>query len=214
MEKIYPDSEVELTPFTSKHYDKLLNIVSLGFYGRFIRRAVAAMNINPGDNILDMGCGTGKNACLMYQYLKNGKVTGLDLSEIMEMQFRKKCVEPFGAEFIRQRIDIPFDLNRKFDRVFISFVIHGFPHEIRSVVIQNACNHLKEDGAFHILDYAEFDLEAAPAYARIPFKKIECPYAFDFIEKDWKGILKDAGFKTFEEKFFMKGYVRLLTARL
>lgn len=212
MEKIYPDSEVELTPFTAKHYDRMLNVVTLGFYRGFIRRAIDAMKIQPGDTILDLGCGTGRNACLMYRHLKDGKVTGIDLSEIMEAQFRKKCVEPLGAEFIRQRIDIPFDLNRKFDRVFISFVLHGFPHEVRPVVIRNAWNHLKEGGTFHILDYAEFDLEAAPAYARIPFKKIECPYAFDYIEKDWKDILKQSGFKTFDEKLFLKGYVRLLSA--
>ncbi|NOY36637.1 MAG: methyltransferase domain-containing protein [Chlorobi bacterium] len=214
MEKLYPDSEVELTPFTAKHYDKLLNVATLGFYRGFIRRAIAAMQIGPDDQILDMGCGTGRNACLMYKYLKTGKVTGLDISEIMEKQFIRKCVGPKGAEFSRQRIDIPFDLDRKFDRVFISFVLHGFPHEIRGIVINNAAGHLKENGVFHILDYAEFDLEAAPAYARIPFKKIECPYAFDYIEKEWKEILKKSGFREFEEQYFMKGYVRLLSARL
>ncbi len=213
MEKIYPESEVELTPFLARHYDTLLNVVTLGFYRRFIRKAIAGMQIGGADRILDMGCGTGRNACLMYQYLSGGAVTGLDISEVMESHFRKKCAGKNGAEFILQRIDIPFDLNRKFDKVFISFVLHGFPQEVREVVIRNAYNHLKEEGTFHILDYGEFDLEKTPAYIRIPFKKIECKYAFDYIRRDWKEILHGAGFREFSELKLGGRYARLLTAR-
>ncbi len=213
MEKIYPDSEVELTPFLARHYDTLLNVVTLGFYRRFIRKAIAGMKIRKEDQILDLGCGTGRNACLMYQYLSGGAVTGLDISEVMESHFRKKCAGKPGAEFIRQRIDIPFDLNRKFDKVFISFVLHGFPQEVREVVVRNAYNHLKEGGTFHILDYGEFDLEKTPAYIRIPFKKIECKYAFDYIKRDWKEILRETGFREFRELKLGGRYARLLTAR-
>jgi len=212
MEKIYPDSEVELTPFLAKHYDTLLNVVTLGFYRRFIRKAIAGMGIREADQILDLGCGTGRNACLMYAYLNGGAVTGLDISEVMETHFRKKCSGKPGAEFLKQRIDIPFDLGRKYDKVFISFVLHGFPQEVREVVIRNAYNHLKEGGTFHILDYGEFDLEKTPAYIRIPFKKIECKYAFDYIARDWKKILREAGFTAFEEKKLGGRYARLLTA--
>lgn len=31
-ERIYKDSRVELTPFSQKHYDTLINIASLGLY--------------------------------------------------------------------------------------------------------------------------------------------------------------------------------------
>ena len=213
MEKIYPDSEVELTPFLARHYDTLLNVVTLGFYRRFIRNAIRAMRIDPADRILDMGCGTGRNACLMYRYLEGGSVTGLDISEIMEQHFLKKCAGKPGARFLRQRIDIPFDLGERFDKVFISFVLHGFPHEVREVVIRNAYRHLHLGGTFHILDYGEFDLEKTPFYIRIPFRKIECKYAFDFIARDWKGILREAGFTAFEETRLGGRYARLLTAR-
>ena len=212
MVKLYPDSEVELTPFVAKHYDVLLNMVTLGFYRGFIRRAVAFMKIDKKDVILDLGCGTGRNACLMYQYLDGGNVTGLDISEEMERKFRKKCEDKPGAVFVRQRIDIPFNLGKKFDKVFISFVLHGFPQEVREVVIRNAFNHLKEDGSFHILDYGEFDLHKAPFYARFIFKKIECKYAFDYIGRDWKKILKEAGFTRFKEYKLAGRYARMLTA--
>jgi len=31
-DKIYPDSGVELSPFSAKNYDKVMNIASLGLY--------------------------------------------------------------------------------------------------------------------------------------------------------------------------------------
>ncbi len=211
MSKIYPDSGVELSPFTSKYYDKIMNVVSMGFYKRFINRAIKDMDIKADDHILDLGCGTGRNAGIMNTYLKeNGAITGLDISENMEKQFRDKFQNEKHIDFINRRIDQPFDLETKYDKIFISFVIHGFPHEIRDIVIQNAYNNLKPGGQFIILDFAEFDMAAMPAHHRFVFKKIECKYAFDYIERDWKSILQNNKFDDFSENFYMKQYVRLL----
>ena len=213
--KLYPDSKVELSPFISKNYDLLMQIGSFGKYKGFIERAIAKMDIQAGDHILDMGCGTGKNACLMNKYLTNkeeAKLIGVDISEIMGAQFGEMCADYPYASFVKQRIDQPFDLGAKFDKIFISFVIHGFPHEIRKTIILNAWNHLREGGTFNILDFAEFDMDAMPALHRFVFKKVECKYAFDFLEKDWKNILSGYGFKDFKEDLFFKNYVRLLRA--
>ncbi len=212
-DKIYPDSGVELTKFTAKNYDKIMNAISFGIYKRFIHRAVKNMGISVGDNILDLGCGTGRNARLMLDYAgTKGRLTGIDISKEMEMQFILKFDGKPNVTFINQRIDQPFTLEEKFDKVFISFVIHGFPHEVRNTVIQNAFNNLKPGGAFYILDFAEFDMKKMPAHHRFIFKKIECKYAFDYIERDWKEILTTAGFSDFEESFYLKNYVRLLKA--
>jgi ubiquinone/menaquinone biosynthesis C-methylase UbiE len=212
-EKIYPDSGVELTPFISRNYDRVMNISSFGLYCGFIRRAIAQMQIEPEDHILDMGCGTGRNDMLMKRCLgEDGTITGLDISEAMEKQFLRKFGNDEKFRYVNQRIDVNFDLGQKFDKVFISFVIHGFPHEVRATVIQNAFNHLKPGGSFVILDFAEFDMEAMPYLHRWLFTTIECIYAFDFIRRDWKTILSEAGFSSFTEHFHLKKYVRLLKA--
>ncbi|MCD6457047.1 MAG: class I SAM-dependent methyltransferase, partial [Methanophagales archaeon] len=78
---------------------------------------------------------------------------------------------------------------KKFDKVFISFVLHGFPQDVREKVINRVFEVLKEGGIFFVLDYNEFSLSKMPFYAMIPFKLIECPYAFDFIKRDWREIL-------------------------
>lgn len=211
--KIYPDSGVELSPFTAKNYDKLMNIVSFGIYKGFIKKAIKDMNIRAGDTILDLGCGTGRNAGLMAYYLsEDGRITGLDLSEIMEKQFNKRFKNDTRLRFTRQRADIPLDLGQHFDKILISFVIHGFPHEVRKTVIKNVYNHLKPGGSLFILDFSEFNMDEMPVLHRLIFKTIECKYAFDFIEKDWKKILTENGFSNFEETLYMKKYARLLKA--
>ena len=211
--KIYPDSGIELKPFTAKHYDKIMNAVSFGVYKRFIIKAVNDMDIKPGDSILDLGCGTGRNAALMASYLDAaGRITGMDVSEIMEKQFMEKFSDDTRAQFIRQRADTPFDLGHQFDKILISFVIHGFPHEVRKTVIENVLKHLKPGGIFLMLDFSEFDMKKMPFHHRFIFKTIECKYAFDFIEKDWKEILGTYGFANFTETFYLKNYIRLLKA--
>lgn len=130
----------------------------------------------------------------------------------MEKQFKQKFLDDERLNFINQRADIPFDLNQLFDKVLISFVIHGFPHGIREIIIDNVYKHLKPGGTFMILDFAEFDMKKMPFHHRLIFKSIECKYAFDFIEKDWKKILGDTYFENFSETFYFKNYVRLLKA--
>ena len=60
----------------------------------------------------------------------------------------------------------------------------------------------KQYGRFFILYYNEFLLQNMPLYIRVTFKIIECPYAFDFIRRDWREILKDFGFQAFHEHLF------------
>lgn len=210
-EKIYPESGVELSPFIARNYDFLMNTISFGKYGRFIHKAIADIGIKPDDSIVDLGCGTGRNAALMLPYLgPNGRITGIDLSPIMQEQFEKRFAGENRVTFRQQRIDIPFNLRERADVIFISFVIHGFPHEVRKAILSNVRDHLKPGGTFAMLDFSEFSMEKMPAMHRWVFKTFECPYAFDFVERDWKEILTAVGFKPLSENLYFMKYVRLL----
>ncbi len=213
MGKLYPKSKVEIKGFTARYYDTLLDMITFGRYYSFIREVIQLMKIKPNDRIIDLGAGTGRNACLMMRYLSdNGDLIGLDISEEMEKQFEKRCVDFPNAKFVRQRIDIPLPYVEEFDKAFISFVLHGFPQDVREVIIENVYRSLKKGGEFFILDYNEFSMENMPFYIRIPFKFFECPYAFDFIKRNWREVLSRKGFKSFEKLLFFKGYVRLIKA--
>jgi ubiquinone/menaquinone biosynthesis C-methylase UbiE len=213
MTKIYPDSHVEIQGLAARYYDLTLTLMTAGIYNKFIKSAIAAMQIRPDEHILDLGCGTGRNTCLMHTDMNDkGHITGVDISEEMGRQFKKKCAAFNNVAYRTQRVDIPFTAEKPFDRIFISFVLHGFPHEMRLVVLQNALNNLKPGGHFCLLDYGEFQLKNMPFHHRLLFTTFECKYAFDFVERDWKQILIDAGFGHFTEYFWFKKYVRLLIA--
>ena len=210
-QKLYPESGIELTAFIAYNYDFLMNTLSFGRYRRFIHNAIDDIGIKPTDSIIDLGCGTGRNAGLMLQKLSDqGKLTGVDLSPIMQKQFEARFANDKRVVFHQQRIDVPFDLRENADIVFMSFVIHGFPQEVRNTIIENAKNHLKPGGVLAILDFAEFDMDKMPALHRWIFKKIECPYAFDFVEKDWKKILGEHDLETISEDHYFSRYVRLI----
>jgi len=197
----------------ARYYDIGLDIATFGRYLPFIKQVIRMIKINPDDRILDLGAGTGRNACLMAKYLsEKGELISVDISKDMITKFRKKCTDFSNVKIINRRIDQTLPYKNDFSKVFISFVLHGFPQNARKVIIENAFQSLKQNGEFLILDYNEFSLPDIPFYLRLAFKLMECPYAFDFIEKDWKKILAGVGFNDFEEYFFIHQCVRLLMA--
>jgi len=210
---LYPDSKIEIRGFLARHYDLLLNLVTFGWYSSFLREAIAWMGIQPSDRIIDLGAGTGRNACLMARYLsEEGRIVGIDIGEEMAAQFEKRCRSLGNVAFQRQRIDIPFRLEGTFDKALLSFVLHGFPHEVREIIVDNCFNLLEPGGRLILLDYNEFSLGDLPWYLRIPFKVTECPYAFDFIERDTAAFLKRHGFVLEKKRIFLKGMIRCLSA--
>lgn len=214
MVKYYPKSRVETKGFMARHYDSILDIASLGRYPSFIEKAIQLMEIKPLDRILDLGAGGGRNACLMAKYLSSqAELIGMDISLEVISRFKKRCANFSNAKIIQARIDQSLPWEEKFDKIFISFVLHGFPQEVRETIIENAFKALNNSGALFILDYNEFSYKNMPFYFKAPFKFVECPYAFDFIGRDWKHILAKQDFGRFEEFFFFHNYVRLLKAQ-
>jgi len=205
---------VEVRDWEVPFYDLFLNIVTGGRYASFIAEVVRKINIEPDDRVLDLGAGTGRNARLIFPYLSgSGNYLGMDISRAMVEKFRKKCGRFPAARIIQARLDREFPLRARFDKIFISFVLHGLPHQEREKLLVRIGSHLKENGQLFILDYNEFSLDHMPWYLRSGFRVMECPYAFDFIGRDWKGILKERNMNDFQESLFFAGYVRLLRAR-
>jgi ubiquinone/menaquinone biosynthesis C-methylase UbiE len=186
----------------------------LGKYSSLIKRVILLMKIKPGHRIIDFGTGTGRNACLMMNQLSiEGELLGLDISKEMITQFKKKCADFPNARVIYKRIDKDLDYEMYFDIAFISFVLHGFPQKARLQIIRNASKSLKDNGKIFILDYNELSYKKMPFYSRFFFKRFECPYAIDFIERDWKKLLEEQGFGNFSEHLYFRKYIRFLKAR-
>jgi len=203
------ESHVEVRGFSAKHYDTLLDLVTVGFYKKFIKDVISKMNIQPSDRILDMGAGTGRNNLLMLDYLEEGEVIGLEIGEEMKKQFREKSYHHDNLKLRELRIEKELPFEDEFDKVFISFTLHGFEQEDRIKIIENANKALKKRGKFFILDYNEFDLSKKPVYARTLFD-LECNLARDYIKRNWTKIWKEHGFSVKNEHLYFMNLIRLL----
>ncbi len=203
-------SKVEIDGIEALFYDELVQVMSGFTYGRFINDVVDRLNIGLSEGVLDFGCGTGKNLCLIKNYTRSLCV-GFDTSKNMIKQAKEKCKGKNVRIFFHD-IRNPHPFIEQFDVVFISFVLHGFVDSDRNKIIENAFNSLKDGGRFCILDYNEFNLKDKSIFVRAVFKYGECPLASEFIGIDLKRKLRGFGFVKFEEHLYYSNLVRLLVA--
>ncbi len=55
------------------------------------RKAISALNLKPGDMVVDVGCGTGNNFPFLQQLIgPSGTIIGIDLSEAMLIQAQQR----------------------------------------------------------------------------------------------------------------------------
>lgn len=208
-----PRSKVEVGPDEARHYDLLMNVISLGYYPLLIKKVIGKMDIQPGQSILDLGSGTGRNDCLMAQKIgPRGKILGLDISKEMLSLSRRRCRPYANVQFREQRVETLLTYQEEFDKVFISFVLHGFEDAQKVRIISNAYRALKPGGLFYILDYNEFDLERLWFPLRWVFAHGECQLALEFLSLDLKGMLSSEGFTSFKEELSVREHLRLLKA--
>mgnify|MGYP000871481113 FL=1 len=204
--------KIELTGFAARHYDRLLDLACAGYYCRFLQRVMDDLAIRPGERILDLGAGTGRLAALMARRTgPAGRIVGVEIGPEMQDRFRRRAAKFPNLELLDRRIEGPLDLAGRFDRVLISFVLHGLEQYQRILVIQNAGEFLAEDSCLCILDWNERDLATFNPLARQLFQRFECEPARDFIARDWRTILADYRFADFRAWYYMRGYIRLLT---
>ena len=206
-------SKVEVGPAEARFYDLLMDVISGGHYGGMLRSAIDRMQLAPGQSVLDLGSGSGRNDVLIAERIGvEGKLLGLDVSQEMLRQSQERLRKWPNAAFREERIEKPLPYENEFDRVFMAFVLHGFEDNQKREIIRNAYRALKPDGLFCIFDYHEFDLETLWPPIRYVFTHAECQLASEFITLDLRKMLSEEGFTTFEEDLFARKHIRLLKA--
>jgi demethylmenaquinone methyltransferase/2-methoxy-6-polyprenyl-1,4-benzoquinol methylase len=203
--------DIETSGFAARFYDQLLIIFTLGLYHNLLKRVIRAMDIQPSDHILDMGAGTGKNALHMRRYIGEGSITALEIGEEMNRQFARKCRNADNVYLEKLRIDATLPYRNQFDRVLISFVLHGFEEPGRALILHNAFQSLKPGGKLHIFDWNRFSLQDSGPFMKFFMTHIECGPARDFIERDLHVLLLHTGFHDIADNLYFKNQIRLLT---
>ena len=204
------ESHIELQGFTARHYDRLMDSVSLGLYPRFIRSAMESLGTQPGQHILDLGCGTGRNLSILYDLnAGQGSYHGIDIGEDMLNQARQRFQGKENIRILNASILEPLPFDRPFDHITTSFVLHGFSHPQRMDIVRQAHASLQPGGIFSFLDWTPATPAVDwPAWFRFFFRHVECPIAYDFIAHDYAEEFQNLGFRHLSTHPRIRGLAR------
>jgi ubiquinone/menaquinone biosynthesis C-methylase UbiE len=116
------------------------------------RRLLQQENIQPGQRVLDLGCGTGLLTRMLKQSIPNAQVTGLDGDEDVLNIARKKSRGLDIQWDHALAFDMPYSDN-SFDVIVSSFVTHHLTSVDKVRAFQEVHRILRPNGLFHIVDF-------------------------------------------------------------
>jgi len=124
---------------------------------RFRRRQVELMDIQEGESILDVGCGTGAITVLSKMATGvSGRVEGIDIAPRMIQQSQKKAKRlDLDISFqIAPIQELPFE-DDSFDLVTSSLMFHHLPVEVKNDGLDEIRRVLHEGGRFFLCDFGK-----------------------------------------------------------
>ena len=132
-------------------YDPL---VSLMGFDRARRELISGANIEPGHNILDLGCGTGTLVVNLKRQYVSAHVVGLDPDPKGLRRARLKAVRASVSVQLDQGFadQLPYE-KESFDHIFSSFMFHHLNEQERENMLREVRRVLKPAGLFHLVDF-------------------------------------------------------------
>lgn len=126
-------------------------------------RAVASLDLDPGDVVVDIGCGTGANVPYLRERVgREGLVVGVDFTDEMLSRARASAAENgwTNVEFVRgDATTLPIEDDRSVDAVFASFLSGMLASPADAV--RGWIDRLAPGGRIALLDAAQSDRMAA-----------------------------------------------------
>lgn len=136
----------------SRAYEWLVPIYLLGNEGRLRRNAIRALALRPGQAVLDVGCGTGRNfPFILEQIGPTGSLVGVDYTPAMLEQARIRVDRQGGGNVQLVQADAAkLDLEKKFDAALSTLAMSVIP-DYKSA-LERMCAHLVPGGRMAIAD--------------------------------------------------------------
>jgi ubiquinone/menaquinone biosynthesis C-methylase UbiE len=139
----------------ARSYDLLAWLLLLGRERAFRDRLVQLAGIQPGEDVLDIGCGTGSLAIAAKQRVgASGVVHGVDASPEMIARAQKKARKAGVDVTFRTGIAeaLPFQ-ERQFDVVLSTLMLHHLPRETRRQAAREIRRVLEPGGRVLPVDF-------------------------------------------------------------
>jgi ubiquinone/menaquinone biosynthesis C-methylase UbiE len=198
----------------TRYYDRWMNLITWG-HDKRVREAVLGY-IDTGDQVLDVGCGTGTLAVKAAQ--KGAQVTGLDLSPAM-LRLAEEKARAAGVEvhFRRGYAQSPPLDDEPFDAITATFALSEMSPDEAEMVVADMAVRLKAGGRMIVADEAgptNFLLRLSSGLQRA----VVALLTFIAIEErptrlhDLRGMLEAVGMTVTEEQRFQGGALWLVVA--
>lgn len=194
-------SETHRTYIPAAGHDWLLPLydpLQKWLLGGFAYRAlVDQARLQPGQRVLEIGCGTGNVVMLIKQLHAQVDAVGLDPDPKALARARRKAQRAGSSiQLDRGFADALPYAAESFDRVFSSFMFHHLTLDVKAGALREARRVLKPGGSLHLLDFGGAHVRAHGFFARL----IHSPD----LMKDNTGdriptLLREAGFATAAE---------------
>ncbi len=121
-------------------------------------KLIAKLDVQKGENILEIGCGTGRNLTILAKKYPQTNFFGLDASAAM-LETAQKKVDTGKLKNVKLKnaladdfgFEKTFGLEKPFDTIYFSYSITMIPTWQES--IQNALANLQSGRSFYIVDF-------------------------------------------------------------
>ncbi len=170
---------------TPKFYELIVWIASRGKERAFRHSITDLVGLQPGEAVLDVGCGTGTQALIAKECVgETGLVSGIEPSLDMVAYARRKAARRGLLVDIQpgviERLNHP---NNAFDVIFCVIVMHHMPDETKLEGIKEMARVLKPGGRLLVVDS---NLQILPSFEQEGFVRVtdgRAPFidGYDFI---------------------------------
>lgn len=191
-------------------YDGISRVaaISVGGEGRFHQLPLQGLSVSSDSKVLDLCCGSGQATKYLVEYSQ--EVTGLDVSPVSLQRAQRNVPQAQYVEALAEEMPFP---DNQFDVVHTSVAMHEMKPSALRQIIQEVYRVLKPGGVFALVD---FHKPTNPIFwpGIILFLWLfETQTAWQLLETDLVGLLKEAGFEGFEHRLYAGGSLQVIQAR-